>query len=75
MKKKEYLELQANEANLPFPEARERFMNRIKEENAEIKQKDKEVADIRKTIDHYNRNIKEIDGDLNNKAGQPNDEM
>jgi len=75
MKKKEYLELQANEANLPFPEARERFMNRIKEENAEIKQQDKEIADIRKTIDQYNRNIKEIDGDLNNKDGQPNDEM
>ena len=30
---------------------------------------------MRKTIDQYNRNIKEIDGDLNNKDGQPNDEM
>lgn len=36
-KKKENLELQTNEMNLPFPEARERFMNRIKEDNAEIK--------------------------------------
>ena len=50
--------------NLPFPEARERFMNRIKEENAEIKQQDKEIADVRKMIDQYNRNIKEIDTDM-----------
>jgi len=75
MKKKEYLELQANEANLPFPEARERFMNRIKEENAEIKQQDKDISEMRKTIDQYNRSVKEIDDDLNNKGGQPGDEQ
>ena len=45
------MELQTNEMNLPFPEARERFMNRIKEDNAEIKQQDKEIADIRKMTD------------------------
>ena len=50
-KKKENLELQSNELNLPFPEARERFMNRIKEDNAEIKQMDKELADARKMVD------------------------
>jgi len=37
LKRKEDLELQSNELNLPFPEARERFMNRIKQDNAEIK--------------------------------------
>ncbi len=37
-KRKEDLELQTNEMNLPFPEARERLMNRIKEDNAQIKQ-------------------------------------
>jgi len=30
LKRKDDLELQSNELNLPFPEARERFMNRIK---------------------------------------------
>ena len=30
LKRKEDLELQTNEMNLPFPEARERLMNRIK---------------------------------------------
>ena len=29
--------MQTNEMNLPFPEARERLMNRIKSENQEIK--------------------------------------
>ena len=70
-KKKENLELQSNELNLPFPEARERFMNRIKEDNAEIKQMDKELADARKMVDQYNRQIKEIETDLKDgkKAG------
>jgi intraflagellar transport protein 74 len=36
IKKKEELELQSNESNLPFPEARERLLNRIKQDNAEI---------------------------------------
>ena len=49
------MELQTNEMNLPFPEARERFMNRIKEDNAEIKQQDKEIAEVRKMNDQYNR--------------------
>jgi hypothetical protein len=36
-KRKDDLELQTNEMNLPFPEARERLLNRIKQDNAEIK--------------------------------------
>jgi intraflagellar transport protein 74 len=38
LKRKDDLELQTNEMNLPFPEARERLLNRIKQDNAEIKQ-------------------------------------
>jgi len=52
---------------LPFPEARERFMNRIKQDNGEIKQQDKEIADLRKMIDNYNRNIKDIENELRDK--------
>lgn len=66
-KRKDDLELQSNENNLPFPEARERFMNRIKQDNAEIKQQDKEINDLKKMIDQYNRNIKDIDNELSNK--------
>ena len=42
MKKKEDLELQTNEMNLPLPEARERLQNRIKQDNNELKQMDKD---------------------------------
>jgi intraflagellar transport protein 74 len=41
--------------NLPFPEARERLMNRIKQDNAEIKQQEKEVVELRKVADTYQR--------------------
>lgn len=61
LKKKEDLELQTNEMNLPFPEARERLLNRIKQDNAEIKQLEKDVGDVRRMIETYQRNIKEID--------------
>lgn len=37
LKKKDDLELQTNEMNLPFGEARERLQNRIKQDNAELK--------------------------------------
>jgi uncharacterized protein YPO0396 len=67
MKKKEDLELQTNEMNLPLPEARERLQNRIKQDNAEIKQMDKEILEIKKMVDQYHQNVKEIDQDLKEK--------
>jgi intraflagellar transport protein 74 len=56
--------------NLPFPEARERLMNRIKQDNAEIKQQEKEIGEIRKMIDTYQRNLKDINAEL---SGKPTD--
>lgn len=53
--------------NLPFPEARERLMNRIKNDNAEIKQQEKEIAEVKRTIETYQRNIKDIDADLKDR--------
>lgn len=53
LKRKDDLELQTNEMNLPFGEARERLLNRIKQDNAEIKQAEKDVNDIRKIIETY----------------------
>lgn len=41
-------------------------MNRIKQDNAEIKQQDKEIGDLRKMIDSYNRNIKDIENEMQN---------
>jgi intraflagellar transport protein 74 len=67
LKRKEDLELQTNEMNLPFPEARERLLNRIKQDNAEIKQLEKDVGDTHKILETYKRNIKEIEQDLTEK--------
>ena len=53
LKKKDALELQTNEMTLPLPEARERLQNRIKQDNAEIKQMDKEIIEAKKMIDTY----------------------
>lgn len=69
MKKKEDLELQTNEMNLPLPEARERLQNRIKQDNTELKQMDKDLLEMKKMVDQYQQNIKEIDNDLKEKSG------
>lgn len=74
MKRKEDLELQTNEMNLPFPEARERLMNRIKQDNAEIKGQEKEIAEMRKLVDTYNKNIKEISNELSGKGNKVENE-
>lgn len=59
--------------NLPFPEARERLLNRIKQDNAEIKQSEKDVNDIRKIIETYQKNVKEIEQDLVEKKSDDNE--
>lgn len=64
LKKKDDLELQTNEMNLPLPEARERLQNRIKSDNTELKQMDKEVGEMRKMVETYRTNIHEIGNDL-----------
>lgn len=61
LKKKEELELQTNESNLSFPDAREWLIQRIKQDNAEVLQLEKLVADYRKTVETYERNIKELE--------------
>jgi len=53
--------------NLPFPEARERLMNRIKQDNAEIKQQEKEIGEIRKMNEQYQKNIRDITDELSGK--------
>jgi intraflagellar transport protein 74 len=73
LKRKEDLELQTNEMNLPFPEARERLMNRIKQDNAEIKQQEKDIAEIKKIIETYQRQIREISNEIAGKANDDGD--
>ena len=64
LRRKEDLELQSNDLNLPLPEARERLQNRIKQDNAELKQMDKDAFELQKMVEIFQNNIKEIDQDL-----------
>jgi len=75
LKKKDDLELQTNEMNLPLPEARERLQNRIKQDNAEIKQMDKEMIETKKMIDTYQQNIKDISQDMVENKQQSGEEQ
>ena len=49
-KRKEELELQTNESNLPFAEARERLLSRIKQDNAEMIHSEKKITELKKTV-------------------------
>lgn len=44
-------------------------MTRIKQDNSEIKQQDKEIGDLRKMIDSYNRNIRDIENEMKGEKG------
>ena len=48
-------------------------MNRIKQDNAEIKQQEKEIGEILKMNEQYQRNIKDITDELQGKKKQEND--
>lgn len=75
LRRKEDLELQSNDLNLPLPEARERLQNRIKQDNAELKQMDKDAFELQKMVEIFQNNIKEIDQDLKeSNAGTNKDE-
>jgi len=48
-------------------EARERLQNRIKQDNVELKQLEKDANEMKRMVDTYQQNIREIDGDLKEK--------
>jgi len=73
LKKKEELELQTNESNLPFPEARERLRNRIKQDHSEILHCEKKITELKKIIDTYQKNINELEGDLTEQKTDQDD--
>ena len=67
MKKKEDLELQTNDLNLPFSEARERLQNRIKQDTAETKQLEKQIDEDSKIVNQYKQTVKDIEQDMKEK--------
>lgn len=62
--KKEKLELQTNESNLPFAEARERLRSRIKQDHSDILHFEKKITELDKIISTYKKNITELEVDL-----------
>lgn len=64
LQKKEELELQTNEMNLPFNEARDRLLNKAKEDQQEIKQLEQKSNEIRKIVDAQNKQLKEIESNI-----------
>ncbi|KAL4506805.1 hypothetical protein ABPG72_001226 [Tetrahymena utriculariae] len=67
-RKREDLELQLNEANLSFPEARDKLKARVAEDNALLSQTEKRTKEIQKNIDNYEKRIREINAELNGGA-------
>jgi len=68
-RKKGDLEVQTNENNLSFPEARDRLLAKVKEDNSVIQNTEKRIREVRKMQDNYEKQIKEMssenDGDKN----------
>lgn len=58
--KKNDLELQLNEANLSFPEARDRLLARIKDDNTYIQNSEKKVREVRRNIENYEKRLREL---------------
>lgn len=52
--------MQLNEANLTFPEARDRLLNKIKDDNAFIQNSDKRVREIKRNIENYEKRLREL---------------
>ena len=73
--KKSDLELQLNEANLSFPEARDRLLNRIKEDNAFITNTDKRIKEVRRNVDNYEKKIRELQQEAEDKKSQEQDKQ
>ena len=63
-RKKEELELQTNEKNLPFPEARERLMKRAREDRDEIQHLEQRTSDMKSRSESLKKQIREHENDL-----------
>ena len=66
VRRKEDLEVQTNELNLSFPEARERLLARVKADNTVIKDTENRAKEVEKAISSYKKQIEEMDNDLKN---------
>jgi len=59
-RKKGDLEIQTNENNLSFPEARDRLLAKVKEDNSVIQNTEKRIREVRKMQENYEKQIREV---------------
>lgn len=71
-KKTDYA-IQLNEAGLSIPEARDRILARMKEDNQTITQIEKMTKDAKKNIDVYEKRLRELDVALEDKKTEEED--
>ena len=63
VKKTDY-EIQLNESNLSIPEARDRILARMKEDNNSISNMEKRTKEVKKNIDIYEKKIRDLEAIL-----------
>lgn len=49
-------------------------MNRIKQDNAEIKMQEKDITDARKIVETYSKSVRDIENDLAGNVSQEKNE-
>jgi intraflagellar transport protein 74 len=72
LRRKEDLEVQTNEDNLSFPEARERLLARAKADGHVIKETEMRVKEVEKAIAGYKKQIQDLDTELKSTSDQSN---
>lgn len=72
LRRKEDLEVQTNEDNLSFPEARERLMVRAKADGQVIKETENRIKEVEKAIANYKRQIADLEADLKSSNDNSN---
>eukprot|EP00743_Colponemidia_sp_Colp-15_P001360 GILK01001490.1.p1 GENE.GILK01001490.1~~GILK01001490.1.p1 ORF type:complete len:646 (+),score=138.74 GILK01001490.1:56-1993(+) len=68
--KKADLEIQTNQAQLSVPEARERLLAKVKEDNAEIAKGEQKALQLKGLIEKYKRQVNDMETDLEERKGE-----
>ena len=74
LRRKEDLEVQTNEDNLSFPEARERLLARAKADGQVIKDTESRTKEVEKAISNYKKQIADLETDLKSSNDSSNKE-
>jgi len=64
------LEIQTNENNLSFPEARDRLLAKVKEDNSVIQNTEKRIREVRKMQENYEKQIREMNTENDDKNSE-----